>query len=187
MKRYRGRQLLLTALVTIAAGCNKREPARGEPIAAAEPSVAAVRVTRADLTGKITLTGEFIPFQEVDVMAKVAGYIRSIHVDVGDRVHAGQVLATLEVPEMENDRARAKAAIDQARSEETRAEDDVRRAESAHEVAHVSLTRIQNVAKREPGLVPEQEVDEVRSRDLMKTASKPCRDTRPSRRPSRVW
>ena len=36
----------------------------------------------------------------------------------------------------------------------------------AHEMAHLSLTRIENVAKREPGLVPQQEVDEIRSRDL---------------------
>ena len=81
---------------------------------ASRPSVPAVRVTRADLSGTITLTGEFIPFQEVDVMAKVAGYIRAINVDVGDRVHQGQVLATLEVPEMEDDLTRAAAAIEQA-------------------------------------------------------------------------
>ena len=100
------------AFLTIAAltgGCAKHE----QPVSAAAaptPSVAAVRVTRADLTGNITLTGEFNPFQEVDVMSKVAGYIRAINVDVGDRVHPGQVLATLEVPEMENEMAHATAA-----------------------------------------------------------------------------
>ena len=46
------------------------------------------------------LTAEFQPFQEVDVMAKVAGYVRSIKVDLGDRVREGQVLAELEIPEM---------------------------------------------------------------------------------------
>jgi RND family efflux transporter MFP subunit len=99
-------------------------------------------------------------------MAKVAGYIRAINVDVGDRVRQGQVLATLEVPEMEDELTRAAASIEQANAETSRAQDDQRRAESAHEIAHLSLTRMQNVAKREPGLVPQQEVDEIRSRDL---------------------
>ena len=81
--------------------------------------MAVVRVARCDLSAAITLTGEFVPFQEVEVMAKVAGYIRAIHVDIGDRVHRGQVLATLEVPEMENEMTRARAAIDQANAEAT--------------------------------------------------------------------
>jgi len=157
--------LTVAALEIVTGGCAKRE----QPVSAATaplPSVAAVQVTRTDLTGNITLTGEFNPFQEVDVMSKVAGYIRAINVDVGDRVHPGQVLATLEVPEMENEMAHAKAGIDQANAQAAQAEDEVHRAESAYQMAHLSLTRIENVAKREPGLVPEQQVDEIRSRDL---------------------
>ena len=157
--------LMATVLEIFACACAKHE----QPVNAAavpEPSVAAVRVTRSNLTGSITLTGEFVPFQEVDVMSKVAGFIRTINVDVGDRVHPGEVLATLEVPEMENEMAHAKAAIDQANAQESQAEDDLHRTQSAYDMAHLSLTRIQNVATREPGLVPQQEVDEVRSRDL---------------------
>lgn len=156
--------LLVVALAMLAGACSK--PAETAAAAAQPPSVPGVRVSRADLSGTITLTGEFIPYQEVDVLAKVAGYIRSINVDVGDRVHQGQVLATLEIPEMEDDLARAAAAIEQSASEAVRAEDDVHRAESTHEMAHLSLTRIENVAQREKGLVPQQEVDQVRSRDL---------------------
>ena len=152
------------ALIAVAGGCGKR--ADTVQAAPAEVSVPAVRVVRADIAGSITLTGEFTAYQEVDVMAKVAGYIRAINVDIGDHVHSGQVLATLEMPEMENDMARATAAIDQASAEAGRAQDDVHRSESVHEMAHVSLARIENVAKKEPGLVPQQEVDEVRSRDL---------------------
>jgi RND family efflux transporter MFP subunit len=155
---------VLMALSIFAGACSKY----AQPVGtlAHLPSVPAVHVMRADLSATITLTGEFIPYQEVDVMAKVAGYIRSINVDVGDRVHQGQVLATLEIPEMEDDISRATAAIEQATSEAARAEDDVHRAESTHEMAHLSLTRIENVAQREKGLVPQQEVDQVRSRDL---------------------
>ncbi len=170
MSRLVGHSFLLVCL-TLLSSCAKQEQTVSANAAANSPaSVAAVRVTRCDLTGAITLTGEFVPFQEVEVMAKVAGYIRAIHVDIGDRVHRGQVLATLEVPEMENEMTRARAAIDQANAEATRAEDDLRRSESAHEMTHLSLTRIENVQQREPGLVPRQEVDEVRSRDLQAEA-----------------
>src|SRR5277367_1543947 len=59
-----------------------------------------VIATRGPLENVITLTGEFLPYQQVDVHAKVAGYVRHIFVDVGDKVRAGQGLAILEVPEL---------------------------------------------------------------------------------------
>src|ERR1700683_5627134 len=55
----------------------------------AAPVVNVVRVTRENLSNDIVLTAEFIPYQEVDVMAKVAGYIKTIRVDIGDHVHEG--------------------------------------------------------------------------------------------------
>ncbi len=167
----RSRLLVLVMSLILLGNCAKQEQTVSANASSNSPvSVAAVRVARCDLTGAITLTGEFVPFQEVEVMAKVAGYIRAIHVDIGDRVRRGQVLATLEVPEMENEMTHARAAIDQANAEATRAEDELRRSESAHEMAHLSLSRLESVQKQEPGLVPRQEVDEVRSRDLQAEA-----------------
>jgi RND family efflux transporter MFP subunit len=132
--------------------------------------VPVARASRANLSGGVTLTGEFLPYQEVDVMAKVAGYVRTISVDIGDRVHTGQLLATLEIPEMQNDLARASAAIEQSQAELASAHDELRRAQSVHDIAHLSYQRIEDVAKREPGLVPAQEVDEAQSKDLMTEA-----------------
>jgi RND family efflux transporter MFP subunit len=134
------------------------------------PVVPVVKAARADLATELALTAEFEPFQQVDLMAKVSGYIRSIGVDIGDRVHEGQVLATLEIPEMEDDLTRAAAVIDESNAEIATASDELHRAEQAHELAHLSYTRIADVIKREPGLVPQQEVDEARSRDLIAEA-----------------
>jgi RND family efflux transporter MFP subunit len=128
------------------------------------------KAARADLASNVVLTAEFLPFQQVDLMAKVAGYVRSIKVDIGDRVREGQVLATLEIPEMEDDLARGAAAIDQAEAEIATASDELHRAEAVHDLAHLSYNRIADVLKREPGLVPQQEVDEARSRDLIAEA-----------------
>jgi RND family efflux transporter MFP subunit len=131
------------------------------------PTVPVAKVARATLSGDLAVTAEFEPYQEVDVMAKVAGYVHSITVDIGDRVRGGQVLATLDVPEMEDELTKAGASVEQASAEVTMASDELSRANSAHDLAHLSFTRIQNVAQREPGLVPQQQVDEFRSRDLV--------------------
>ncbi len=161
--------VVLTALAL----CDCANNARGREQAATNdpaPTAPVAYATRADLSSTLALTAEFEPYQEVDVMAKVSGYLKTITVDVGDRVHEGQVLATLEVPEMQDDLARDAAAIDQAEAEIASATSELQRAQSAHDMAHLSYTRIQDVSNREPGLVPRQEVDEIHSRDLVAEA-----------------
>jgi RND family efflux transporter MFP subunit len=155
------------SLTSCSRGMGEASPA---PAADTVPIVPVVKAARANLSSDLTLTAEFQPYQEVDVMAKVTGYVRSIKVDIGDRVKEGQVLATLEIPEMEDEQAKAEALVQQADAEVATARDELRRAESAHELAHLSYTRIQDVAKREAGLVPQQQVDEFRSRDMVSEA-----------------
>jgi RND family efflux transporter MFP subunit len=116
------------------------------------------------------LTAEFKPYQEIDVMAKVAGYIQEINVDIGDRVNEGQVLATLMVPEMEDDKRRAAAGLKEAQAQVQRARDELRRAQSAQEMTHLSFTRLAAVNKESPGLVALQEIDDARSKDLVAQA-----------------
>jgi RND family efflux transporter MFP subunit len=136
------------------------------PDKAEAPTVAVARATAADLSRSVKLTAEFKPFQEIDVMAKVAGYIKEIRVDVGDRVRQGELLATLEIPEMANDLARANAAVARSDAEVARAKDDIARAESAHNIAHLSYERLAEVSKKRPGLVAQQEIDDAHSKDL---------------------
>jgi len=72
-----------------------------EHAVAGDAVVAAVaKVERGPIENTLTIAGEFKPFQDVDVRAKVAGYIKKIYVDVGDHVKGGQTLAILEVPEL---------------------------------------------------------------------------------------
>ncbi len=142
-----------------------------EASSAAEPlTVAVAKASLTDLSSSLVLTAEFEPFQDVDVMAKVSGYIRQINVDIGARVREGQLLATLEIPEMQDDLLRAAASLDEATAVLATAKDELQRAESAHEIAHLSYSRILEVSKTEPGLIPQQEVDEAHSRDLVAEA-----------------
>jgi RND family efflux transporter MFP subunit len=174
MKRILSRRLLPAAagmVLAAATSCDRNGGAQTpQTTATSTPIVAVVKVTRADLATDLLLTAEFEPYQEIDVMAKVSGYIREISVDIGDRVREGQVLATLEIPEMQDDVTRAAAAIQEASAELATARDELQRAESAHDMAHLSYSRILDVSKREVGLVPQQEVDEAHSRDLVAEA-----------------
>jgi RND family efflux transporter MFP subunit len=133
-------------------------------------TVAVVRVERGDVSQVLTMAAEFRANQEIDVHAKVAGYLKSILVDVGDRVKAGQVLGVLEVPELQDEIHENEAAVKRASQEITRAEADLRRAESAHEVAHLGATRLAGVLKARPNLIAQQDIDEATSRDRVAEA-----------------
>ncbi len=73
---------------------------QNHPLASAETIAAVARAERHTVGNTLNIAGEFKPFQAVDVHAKVAGYIKVIHVDVGDHVKAGQTRAVLEMPEL---------------------------------------------------------------------------------------
>lgn len=170
-RNRRNLYLVLTGVVlACVTSCARKGGAETVRAAAELPTVAVVTVTRANLSSDLVLTAEFEPFQEVDVMAKVSGYIKQIKVDIGDRVQEGQLLATLEIPEMQDDLTRAAASLEEANAELATARDELQRAESAHEMAHLSYSRVLDVSKREAGLVPQQEVDEAHSRDLVAEA-----------------
>jgi RND family efflux transporter MFP subunit len=156
-------------LIGMQSGCAPSSRAEGEqpksPAQVDRVAVAAVR--RGPLRSDLRVTAEFQPDHELDVMAKVSGYLKKVEVDVGDRVRQGQLLATIEVPEMEDDIARTAAAIVRARSELARAAQEVKRAETSRELTQISYSRLASVMERKPGLVAQQELDSVRNRDLL--------------------
>jgi len=145
-------------------------PARNSPDPTAAPTVAAAKVHRADLTRTLAVTAEFRPYQEVDVHAKVAGYVKHIYVDVGARVKEGQLIAVLEIPELQDEVQTADASVSKSQEEIRRAQADVERAQSAHEVAHLAYSRLADVSKTRPGLVAQQEIDDALGRDRVAEA-----------------
>src|ERR1700733_7812502 len=124
-----------------------------------------VLAARGPLENVITLSGEFHPFQQVDVHAKVAGYIRRIFVDVGDKVEAGQVLAILEVPELSAQVMGAQADIRRSQDAVHRAQSEIERAQSMHQAYHAAYTRLKQASELRPGLIAEQELDDSLAKD----------------------
>lgn len=127
--------------------------------------VAVARVRRAPITQTLVLSGEFKPFQQVDVHAKVAGYIRRIYVDVGDKVKAGQTLAVLEVPELSAQLLAADASVRRAQDSIRRAEKEVARDKSMHQARHLDYDRLKHASLERPGLIAQQELDDAFARD----------------------
>jgi len=136
--------------------------------ASAEPSlrpVAVALVTRRPVVNSLTLSGAFRPYQQVDVHAKVAGFIRKIYVDVGDHVKGGQVLAILEVPELSAQVAGAKADIRRYEDVVRRSQSEIERAESTHTAYHSAYSRLKQASESRPGLIAEQELDDSMAKD----------------------
>jgi len=127
--------------------------------------VPVTKVTQAPISNQLAISAELRPFQEVDVHAKVAGYVRVIYVDVGDHVKANQVLAILEVPEIDAELKQAEASIRQSRAEVNRLQSVVEQSESSHAAVHSNTERLLQVVKSQPNLVAQQEVDDAVAKD----------------------
>jgi RND family efflux transporter MFP subunit len=114
----------------------------------------------------LTVSSELVPFQEIDVFAKESGFVNKLYVDYGSRVKQGQLMAILEIPELqallEEDQATIKSMAEQV----TDAEHETSRAEAQHKALHLQYERLHGVAIARPGLVAQQEVDDAQGKDL---------------------
>ncbi len=161
----------LLVIVFLAWRWTERAPTEADdqkhpPDTSGDVVAAVARAERHGVGNTLTIAGEFKPFQDVDVHAKVAGYIKVIHVDVGDHVRAGQTLAILEIPELAAQLAGADASVRRSKEEIRRAEGDLARAQSAHSAAHSAYTRLKQAAEARAGLVAQQEIDDSQAKDL---------------------
>ncbi|HZU27014.1 MAG TPA: efflux RND transporter periplasmic adaptor subunit [Bryobacteraceae bacterium] len=157
---------LLCAAAVLLSSCAQREVAASVQPAGPAATVGVTKVTTRPLSQNLTISSELVPFQQIDVYAKEAGYVKKLLVDYGTHVKAGQLMAVLEIPELEaqlqQDEAEIRAQTDQVK----RASDEVGRVKAQHEVAHLQYQRIAGVAKSQPGLVAQQEVDDWQGKDL---------------------
>jgi RND family efflux transporter MFP subunit len=128
--------------------------------------VGVIEVSRHPISRDLTLSSELVPFQEIDVFAKESGYVSKLLVDYGSRVRTGQLLAVLEIPELQIQLDQDRASIKSVSDEVTNAEHQLSRIEAQHQVLHLQYQRFASVAQSKPGLVAQQEVDEVQGRDL---------------------
>ena len=101
-------------------------------------TVDVVHPIRGQIAKDIDLPGDVVGFYEAALHSKVTGYLKSIPVDKGDSVKKGQVLAEIEVPELQSNLARSQASL---------------------EMERITYDRLRKVQKDDSRLISQQDVD----------------------------
>ncbi|HVO22192.1 MAG TPA: efflux RND transporter periplasmic adaptor subunit [Candidatus Margulisiibacteriota bacterium] len=136
MKQVTAAILVCTLPMLGAIGCSRGNADPTQEVTT--PTVTVVQPQRADMVRAITLPGDLVGYYQADLYGKVSGYLKSINVDKGDAVKAGQVLAEIEVPELQQKLRRARANL---------------------EVKRRTFDRLQNVWNSDKRLVAREDVD----------------------------
>src|SRR5262249_17579745 len=152
---------LLGFLSSCSSGADKHVQASGPTV-----TVGVTEVIKKSLGRNITLSSELVPFQEIDVYAKEAGYVKQLLVDYGTHVKSGQVMAVLEIPELEAQLEQDQAEIKNAGNQVTRAQHELARYQAQYKAVHLEYTRLSGVFESQPGIVAQQEVDDAQGKDL---------------------
>jgi RND family efflux transporter MFP subunit len=171
--RIRGRKtylvLSLAALTAaLAVSLSSCSGDRADKVQAKGPTltVGVTKVVKKSLGRKLTLSSELVPFQEIDVYAKESGYVKKLMVDYGTHVKAGQVMAVLEIPELEAQLQEDEAEIKNAANQVNRAQHELSRYQAQYKALHLQYTRLNGVFQSQPGIVAQQEVDDAQGKDL---------------------
>jgi RND family efflux transporter MFP subunit len=157
----------LIAIVVIVAGffVGYLPRQRREQVLAAEahdttvalPLVNFTKVVRSGSKSQLVLPGNIQAVTEAPIVARATGYLRKRNADIGDRVKAGQVVAEIEAPELDQQILQANATIEQARSTVQQTEAALLQGKANETLARANATRYDNLFKR--GVVSKQEND----------------------------
>jgi RND family efflux transporter MFP subunit len=121
------------------------------------PRVTAARVRRAPQDSDVLLPGTLSALVEASVYARAPGYVRKRYVDIGDRVHTGQLMAEIEAPELDQQVAQARAAVSQAQQQLSQTRAALVQAEAQRDLAKITSERYNNLVSR--GAIARQDAD----------------------------
>lgn len=168
--------LLIVGLLSVA-GFTKFEKHEAavrfsEQASTGKPVVTTVMAQASDPMAQLVLPGNTEAIVVADIYARATGYVRARYANIGDRVRAGQTLALIESPELDQDLARARATVEQSRAAWRQMQANVKRADQAVIESHARLEQAQaNEALAsatshrwtrlvDKGVLPRQEGDE---------------------------
>ncbi len=135
--RFRSHSVLLVTLL-ICCGCDRTKTAdvhdankdSGDRIDSVM-RVATVTPTRKTLVRRIEQPGEIQAFERTPLHSKVTGFINKVHVDIGDRIEAGHLMAEIAIPEYEQELQQKKSLVAQAEAETAQAKAAIKVAKAA--------------------------------------------------------
>jgi membrane fusion protein (multidrug efflux system) len=117
--------------------------------AAAPAAVATFALEKGRLATNLFVPGELIAYQQVDLYAKVNSFVKKLYVDIGSEVKDGQLLATMEAPELESQLASA--------------ESKMKSQEAVYIASKANYDRVLETSKT-PGTISQNDIDQADAR-----------------------
>jgi RND family efflux transporter MFP subunit len=133
------------------------------------PEVSVVAAKRGSLMGNLVLPGNIQAVTEAPILARAEGFIQRRYVDIGDKVNAGQLLADIQAPELDQQVVQARAAVQQTQADLERATAALEQGKANEQLAKVTASRWDNLSKK--GVVSRQENDQYQAQYLAQSAN----------------
>jgi RND family efflux transporter MFP subunit len=153
---------LCVPLAILLASCSREEPKAATTPEKAPVPVTTATVQMADWPSGYEATGTVRARTSVVVSARMTGHLREVHAQLGDRVAAGQPLATLDAQDLDTSVSRAEAGRDEARSMVPEAETAIAAAKAQLELAQSTHNRMRDLFNTKS--ISPQEMDEANAR-----------------------
>ena len=119
--------------------------------------------------GELVLPGNIQAVTEAPIVARAEGYVKTRYADIGDRVTAGQLLAEIEAPDLDQQVRQAQAAVTQSQADLERASAALEQGKANESIAKLTATRWDNLVKR--GAVSKQENDQYQAQYQAQSAN----------------
>jgi RND family efflux transporter MFP subunit len=133
------------------------------------PRMEVRRVGRTSTSSELKLPGTLQALTEAPILARADGYLKTRFVDLGDRVRAGQPLAEIDAPELDQQIRQAEAAIDQAQASLEQAQAALEQGKSNRDLAKVTADRWKELVTQ--GIVSKQDNDQYQSQLVAQNAN----------------
>jgi RND family efflux transporter MFP subunit len=133
------------------------------------PEVSFVPVTRASVTGNLVLPGSIQAVTEAPVLARAEGFVIKRYVDIGDRVTAGQLLAEIEAPDLDQQVRQAQASLQQARADLERATASLEQGQANESLAKITAGRWESLTRQ--GIASKQDNDQYQAQYVAQVAN----------------
>src|SRR5579862_1787522 len=133
------------------------------------PDVTVVTARKGSVMGDLVLPGNIQAVTEAPILARAEGYVQRRYVDIGDRVTAGQLLAEVDAPDLDQQVRQAQASVVQAQADLARANAALEQGKANESIAQVTATRWENLVKR--GAVSKQDNDQYQAQYLAQAAN----------------
>jgi multidrug resistance efflux pump len=146
--------VLAASLTILASGCQQSSAETEKKVSDASPSaepaarVSVIKPQRKNLERRCDQPGEIMPLEETPIYAKIAGYVQSVNVDIGDRTKKEEPLVVLFVPELMEELKQKDALVVQADAQIQQAKAAVQVAEAAIESAQANVAAAQAAITR---------------------------------------